>query len=443
MLKRILSAIFASLITCFSWAESAAMAGTESFVLDNGLKVIVRTDPRFEVVISQLWYKVGSGNERLGQTGLSHVLEHMMFNGTSHYPNKTFTETVHRLGGALNAFTHYDMTVYHETAPPKALATLFELEADRLQNLVLDPKVFANEMQVVMEERRLRLDDVPESLLEEQIWARSLVGNPYQNSVIGWPKELAHFSVEDAQKWYDTWYAPNNAVLVVVGNVDPKQVYRLAKESFGKVPAKSVPILKPLVSFPAFGAERLVVNVPAQVPSLMLAYEVPTVGVEGAPFQEVAAMTLIHYLLDGGDSARLSKSLIRDQKVVADVSIHYDPMMRYSMPFTFRAIPAPGRSIAEVEAALLAEVDRLRREPVGLDELNRAKVLRKADSVSSQDSLEQQALSIGLWENLGFSFDHIDRFSEAIEQITPEQIQAVADRYFKHTLSTIGIIEPI
>ena len=232
-----------------------AKGQVHEFLLDNGLKVIVKEDHRAPIVVSQVWYKVGSSYEPAGATGVSHVLEHMMFKGTRDHPPGEFSKIIAANGGRENAFTGRDYTAYFQTLSKDRLEISFELEADRMRNLTLGQKEFEKEIEVVKEERRLRTEDKPTSLTYEQLSAVAYRNLPYANPVIGWMSDLENMTVEDLQHWYRLWYAPNNATLVVVGDVDPKQVLELAKRHFGPLKPEKIPTQKPRVEPPPAGRD--------------------------------------------------------------------------------------------------------------------------------------------------------------------------------------------
>ena len=250
----------------------AAFAATpvHEFTLDNGLKILVREDHRAPVVISQVWYKVGSSYEPSNLTGISHLLEHMMFKGTPTVPGGEFSRLIAANGGDENAFTSRDYTAYFQTLEKERLELSFRLEADRMRHLLLKPEDVSKEAQVVTEERRLRTEDQPESLTSERFNAAAYLTSPYRHPIIGWMQDIQALSLDDLKHWYQQWYAPNNAVLVVVGDVDPTQVRDLAQKHFGPLPPSELTPPKPAGEQPQLGERRIVVNTPAEVPSSLL-----------------------------------------------------------------------------------------------------------------------------------------------------------------------------
>ena len=434
MLWWIVVSLYASI--CYSSENN-----TTSYTLDNGLKLIIREDHRTPAAIAQIWYHVGSAQESLGSTGIAHALEHMMFQGTPTHPRGQFAETIHRLGGRFNAFTSYDMTVYHALVTANALPQSLELEADRLQHLNLWDENFEKELQVVIEERRLRVEDDPQQLFSERFFAEVLTANPYQNPVIGWQHDLDNLTTTDLRTFYNTWYAPNNATLIIVGDVNTKDMLTLVKKLFGKIPAKPVPTKKPVTLLRAFGEKRLQMNIPAKVPYVSLAYEVPTYPNHKTP-RDIAALTLISVILDGDASSRLTQKLLREKALAASVRTEYDPLMRFPSLFILSATPSGSHTVAELEQALLEEINQLQHIPVTDKELQRAKTLWLANTTYTSDSVDQQALKIGAWENLGLPWETADTFDALLQTITPNDIQAVAQQYLGPNNRSVGFLNP-
>ncbi|MEK7768258.1 MAG: pitrilysin family protein, partial [Pseudomonadota bacterium] len=258
--------------------SSEAFANPHEYTLANGLRLIVKEDHRSPVVVSQIWYKAGSVDELNGATGVAHVLEHMMFKGTKKVPGGEFSRRIAAAGGRENAFTGRDYTAYFQQLHKSQLPLAMELESDRMRNLILTKEEFAKEIQVVMEERRLRTDDKPHALVHEKMMAAAYQSHPYQRPIIGWMNDLENMSVRDAKEWYDRWYAPNNAVLVVVGDVNPKEVFALAQKYYGEIkPRPLVPLAlrKPQIEPAQVGIKRLTVKAPAKLPYLTMGYHAP------------------------------------------------------------------------------------------------------------------------------------------------------------------------
>ncbi len=420
-------------------AEDSAV---HEFKLDNGLKLIVKEDHRSPVVVSQVWYKVGSSYEHDGTTGISHALEHMMFQGTAKHGPNEFSRIIAENGGRENAFTSHDYTAYFQQLEKSRLKVSFDLEADRMRNLTLGAKQFAKEIQVVMEERRMRTDDDPESLTDEQFNAVAFVNGPYHIPVIGWMDDLKHMKVEDLRKWYQTWYAPNNATLVVVGDVDPQKVFALAKHYFGPLKPSVIPALKPRHEIPQTGIRRITVKAPAELPYIVMGYKVPvlkTAKVDWEPY----ALEVLSGILDGGDSARLTKNLIRGSQVAADASAGYDLDSRTKSLLALDGTPAQGHTIDELEKALRQQIQKLRDNLVSADELKRVKAQVVASDVYQRDSVFYQAMKIGILETVGLGWRVGDEYVDKVKAVTAEQVRDVARKYLTDDHLTVAVLDPL
>lgn len=410
--------------------------------LTNGMRVIVKEDHRAPVVVSQIWYRVGSVDEPKGLTGMSHVLEHMMFKGTAKLKPNEFSRIVAENGGRENAFTSRDYTAYYEQLEKSRLPVSFELEADRMANLRLAEGEFAKEINVVMEERRMRTDDQPEALTYEKYMSTAYAEHPYRNPVIGWMPDLENMRVSDLQPWYSRFYAPNNATLVVVGDVIPGDVVALAEKYFGAIPAANLKLGEPPAEPKQSETRRVRVQAPAEVPSVMLGYHVPRVQ-DGAGGREAYALQVLSAVLDGGDSARFARRLIREHKIAASVNTEYDWNARYPTQLLFQATPANGHTPGDVETAILAEIARLRDEPVSPDELARVKAQVAAQNVFQRDSVFYQAMAIGQFAVAGLDWRLLDRYVEDIQSVTAEEVRNVARKYLVDSNLTVAVLDPL
>mgnify|MGYP001825738480 CR=1 FL=1 len=418
-------------------------AKVHEYTLDNGLKLLVKTDRRFPVVISQIWYKVGSSYEHNGITGISHMLEHMMFKGTTDVPNGEFSRIIASLGGRENAFTSSDYTAYFQRLEKSHLETSFKLEADRMRNALFPEDEFIKERSVVAEERRLRTEDNPQSKAYEQFRAAAFVSSPYHHSVIGWMSDIQNYDVADAREWYRKWYAPNNATLVVVGDVEPENVLALAKKYYGPLKPEQISSIKPRPEIPQQGERRLTLKFPATIDYVMMGYKVPSLNtVAKGDEWEVYALEVLAWILDGGDSSRLSRELLREQQLVASTSISYDPYARLQTLLMMSAVPAKGKQIEDVEAALRAQITRLREAPVTAEELERVKTQVTAGRVFERDSIFYQAMQLGTLETVGIGWQADAVFEERIKAVTADQVQAVAKKYLIDDRLTVAILEP-
>jgi zinc protease len=393
------------------------------------------------VVVSQVWYRAGSMDESYGSTGVAHVLEHMMFKGTESVPAGEFSKRIAAAGGRENAFTSRDHTAYFQTLQKDRLELALQLEADRMANLVLAPEEFAKEINVVMEERRMRTEDNPQALLYEKLMATAYQTHPYRHPVIGWMDDLQQMTVADARRWYETWYAPNNATLVVVGDVDPEQVMGLAEKYFGSLPAQAQPVRKALGEPEANGTKRVTVKAPAKLPSVILAWQAPRLE-KPAEDWEPYALEVLAGILDGHGSARLPKALVQESRIAVSVGAGYDPVARGPNLFLADATPVEGKGVEMVESALKAEIERLKRDGIDAKELARVKAQVLSSQVFQQDSLFYQGMLIGEWETAGLPWQSRQVRFDKLKAVTAEQVQAVARKYLTDDRLTVAVLDP-
>jgi zinc protease len=422
------------------WGTSACANPYEK-TLGNGLRVIVKEDHRAPTAVHMVWYGVGAMDEVDGASGLAHVLEHMMFKGTRKLGPGEFSKRVAALGGRDNAFTSLDYTAYFQLVPKRALAQVMVLEADRMADLKLDEKEFAQEIKVIMEERRLRTEDDPQSLLNESMNAVAFQAHPYRRPVIGWMNDLENMTWRDAQDWYRRWYAPNNAILVVVGDVEHAAVFRLAEQTYGVVARRTLQQRRPVVEPPQLGSKRLNVKAPAKLPQLMMAWKVPRLK-DVERDREPYALEMLASLLDGHDASRLSRNLVRGQKIAQTAGAGYQSLLRGEAQFTLDGQPAEGRTVAELETALRNEIRRIQEEGVSAEELARIKTRSIASQIYKRDSMMAQAMEIGSAEVIGISWRDIDKILDRIRNVTTEEVQEVARKYFQDERLTIAVLDP-
>jgi zinc protease len=419
-----------------------AAAPVHEFTLANGLKVLVREDHRAPVVVSQIWYKVGSSYEPSGLTGISHLLEHLMFKGTSNVPGGEFSRLIAANGGDENAFTSRDFTAYFQTLEKERLELSFRLEADRMRHLLLKPEDVTREAQVVAEERRLRTEDQPEALTQERFHAAAYITSPYRNPIIGWMQDIQSIRPDDLKRWYQQWYAPNNATLVVVGDVDPARVRELAEKHFGPLPPSDLTPPRLEQDIPQLGERRIAVKTPAEVPYVALGYKAPTFKIATEDW-EPYALDVLDGVLDGGNSGRISRNLVRGSQVAAAAGTGYNPTARLEELFVLAGNPAPGRTNTELEQALRAEVTRLREELISQEELARVVAQVAATDVYQQDSLFYQGMRLGTLETVGLGWNRLDDYVQRIQAVTPEQVRAVARKYLTDDRLTVATLEPL
>lgn len=410
-------------------------------VLKNGLKVLVKEDHRSPVVVSQVWYKVGSSYEPGGITGASHMLEHMMFKGTDKHPAGEFSRIIAENGGDENAFTGRDYTAYFQTMEKSKLPISFELEADRMRNLHLLPEELVKELEVVHEERRMRTDDKPRAKTEEHFMAMAFSNSPYKHPVIGWPADIENYKVPDLQAWYQRWYAPNNATLVVIGDVQAAEVFALAQQYFGELKTSVIEPLKPQTEIPQLGERRMTIKLPAQLPYLMMGYKVPTLKTAKNP-DEAYALEVLAGVLDGGNSARLSSKLIRGKQLAVSAGAGYDLTARLPELFMLEGTPAKGKQLPALEQAFKNEINLLKKDLVSNAELERVKAQVLAQSVYEQDSMFYQGMKIGMFETVGIGWQKADEYVSKINQVTAEQVRDVANKYLLDDQLNLVYMEP-
>lgn len=424
------------------WSPLSVMAATtHEFRLDNGLKVVVREDQRSPVVVAQVWYKIGSSYEQFGSTGLSHALEHMMFKGTAKVPTGEFSRLVSHLGGTDNAFTSSDYTAYYQLYSNTRLPLALELEADRMVNLTLDETEFKQEIKVVMEERRQRTDDNPQGLAFERFQSLALLTTPSRNPTIGWMSDLNNMKIDDLRRWYQTWYAPNNATLVVVGDVKVDEVKQLASKYFAQIPAQTLPNITIPKEVPLIGERQLSLELPAKVPNLYLGFNVPSLTSTQNP-KEVYALRMLLGVLDEGLSARLESRLVREKRILSAVNSGYSPFKRGDTLLTITAIPAEGYSLDDAKSAILAEINALKTETISNDELKRVYASILATDIFSQDSISSQANQIGMMESLGLGWRTLDEFSSNLKTISTEDIRQAAQQWLIPANMTTLYLKP-
>ncbi|GAB6035151.1 M16 family metallopeptidase [Galenea microaerophila] len=431
-------------IVLFWLVATSVQAKMTEFDLQNGLHVVVKEDHRSPVVVHQVWYRTGANFEVNGTTGIAHMLEHMMFKGTWHLKPGEFSKRVSQMGGRENAFTSRDYTAYFQIVGKPYLKSVMQLEADRMQNLVFNEKEFQKERQVITEERRWRVEDKPTAKLYERFMATAFMNSPLHHPTIGWMTDIQHYTLADVRDWYHKWYAPNNATLVVVGDVTADEVKKFAEEAYGEIPSKPIPSIKPQYEIAQLGVRRLMMKGPVEVPSLIMGFHVPSLpsAKTAKEKQEVYALSVLASILDGDDSARLTKQLIRKQKIALSAGAGFDETSRWKSAFFFEGSPAKGQSVQALEQAFWAQIKQLQTQPVSRAELQRVLSQAEAQYVYQQDSAMGQAMLIGSLISVGLPADLMDHWVENLRKVTPAQIQAVAQKYFSPDKVTVGILLP-
>lgn len=432
-----LTALGASLAG-LSWP---ALSNPFEYKLANGLRVIVKEDRRAPTAVHMVWYHAGSMDEHNGTTGVAHLLEHMMFKGTPSIGPGEFSRIVAAAGGRDNAFTSKDYTAYFQQVPKQKLAQMMRLEADRMRHLSLDPKEYAQEIKVVMEERRLRTDDQPQARLFEQLTATAFQAHPYRVPVIGWMNDLENMTVRDARAWYERWYAPNNAFVVIVGDVDHREVFQLAEKHYGPIRPRALPERKPQTEPPQDGIRRLTLKAPAELPVIAMAYKTPVLR-DVEKDTEPYALQMLAAVLDGHDAARFTRGLVREQRLAVSASASYDAVSRGPGLFYLVGSPSEGKTRAELEAGFRTELARIASEGVAAEELARARAQLIASQTYKLDSMFAQAMEIGQLETAGIHHAADKRILEKLQAVTAEQVRDVAKKYFQDEQLTVAELDP-
>lgn len=429
--------LIASLLVVGSTSISLGAEPSEH-ILSNGMKVLLIEVPKAPVVTVQVWYKVGSRNEVMGRAGLSHMLEHMMFKGTTKYPKGSFSRIVRKNGGVDNAFTSQDFTAYFENLASDRVGLALELEADRMQGLILDNAEFQTEREVVKEERRLRSEDDPQGALVEALFAHAFLSHPYHWPVIGWFADLEAMSIEDLHHHYDTFYSPNNATLVVVGDIKAESLLPTIKHLFEPIPRGPSPKQTLSPEPEQRGERRFLLKREAQVPFVIMGFRVPNYSNEDS-----YALDILESILSDGKSSRLYQSLVYDQKNSLAVGAEYSLLQTDPGLFYFYSLVNPSAKVEGVEEAIQREIVRLQNEPPSELELQRAKNQVEAARVFEQDSNFRHAMLMGQAESVGAGWRRIDQFVERIRAVTPKDIQRVAKQYLIPDNRTVGILIPL
>jgi zinc protease len=415
--------------------------GAESFALDNGMQVVVVPNHRVAAVRQMVWYKVGGADDPLGKSGIAHFLEHLMFKGTAATPAGAFSASISRNGGRDNAFTTQDYTSFHETVARDRLELVVRLEADRMTGLVLEDKVVLPERDVVLEERRSRIDNEPTALLAEQLRAALFLHHPYRNPNIGWENEIRGLGTADALAFYRRWYAPNNAILVITGDIGTADVRFLAEQYFGPIPPRPLPSRARVEEPRHYAATRLEMkSTRAAQPRWSRSYLAPSYC--AGETAQVYSLQVLAELLGGSANSRLYKTLVLDRGLALSAGAHYSPGAIDLTTFGVYATPKPGVSVADLEAAVDAELYRLVRDGVDPKEVQRVKERMQAASIYAGDSLSVPPNIIGSALAIGQHLDEVEAWPERIGAVTPAEIDAAARAVLVERNSSTGVLLP-
>lgn len=407
----------------------------------NGVKLVVEEDHSAPVAMVQIWLKVGGRDEVPGKTGLAHVFEHMMFKGSKKLAPGEFSRRIAAMGGNDNAFTSHDFTAYFETVPAARVDEVLDMEAERFAHLKLSDTEFQKEIRVIMEERRMRTEDDPNSHMFEELSAAALRLHPYRNPVIGWMQDLQHLTIRDVRAFYQQHYVPANVVVVVVGDVDFSYVRKIVGRTFGRVRARPATQRFNPVEPEPLGPKRVEVHLPAQLPMLAITMPVP-VWKPGQNDREVAALAVATQILAGGYTARMQKELVDEQRLAFSAAAGYDPFgMGLDLWFAYGML-GPGQKAADFEHGFWRLIRQMESTPVEAATLAAAKRNIIASEVFAQDSLYLRAKKIGRMEVVGIGAAHRDDWLAAIRRVTAKDVQQAVTRWLKARYATTGILVP-
>ena len=432
-LKIIAVLIFLSLLAVP--AAEAKDFNAETFTLENGLQVVVIPNHRAPVVTHMIWYKFGGADEYPGKSGIAHFLEHLMFKGTPKVPDGQFSIIVKKLGGNDNAFTTHDYTAFYQNIARQYLDRVMEMEADRMKNLVLAEDQVTSERQVIIEERRQRIDNQPQAKFQEQMMSALFVNHPYGIPVIGWLHEMKELTREDALENYSKWYAPNNAVLVVSGDITAAELKPLAEKYYGDLKPSVLPPRQRPRPAPIIARHRIIMEDPRVGPPVLTKlYRAP----RGSD-----ALEILTEIFGDSSTSRLYKDLVVDQKLAISAGADYDPISLNDTTLTVYASPTPGTSLPQLEAAMDLEIKKLLEKGVTLEELNAAKGKKKASLTYYLDSLQGPAILFGRAITSGFDMDYLENWNARVEKLTIDDVNKAANAEFgKDDLPVTGIILP-
>jgi zinc protease len=423
---------------------AAAQTGTgpkiAHFTLANGLELVVIPDHRAPVVTHMIWYKVGAADETPGKSGLAHFLEHLMFKGTKKHAAGYFSQLVSDVGGRENAFTSSDYTAFFQHVPRAQLSKMMELEADRMNGLVLTDDVVLPERNVILEEQNMRVGNRPRSQFDEQVEAALFLNSPYGRPVIGWRREIEKLDRKDVIAFYRRFYAPNNAIVVVAGDVDPDQVLTLARATYGQVQRDSQigPRMRPQEPPPVAVRTVTFADPRVEQPILQRDYLVPSETT--AKRGESEAIEVLSHLLGGGSTSRLYRSLVVDKGLAVDVGSDYDGTAVDATHFDIYAAPRPGVSLAQLEQGVDSVIAEIIDKGVSSEELEHAKTRLVADALYAQDSQSTMARWYGAALATGQTVDSVRTWPDRIRQVTAQQVQDAARKWFDKRRSVTGYL---
>src|SRR5215475_11948461 len=404
--------------------------------LKNGMKILVQTDHSIPNVALYTFYGIGSRNERPGTTGLSHFFEHMMFNGAKKYGPGELDKVMEANGGSNNAYTTRDVTVYQDWFPRSALPLIYDIESDRIRDLSFDPAKIKSEREVVASERRLSVDNENSGVLDEQLWATSFIAHPYQWPVVGWMSDIEHWTIADLKHHFEMGYAPNNATMVVVGDVSPEEIFKLCETYIEPIPTHDPPPPVTTVEPEQIGERRLVVHKPAQLPLLMIGYHVPQTN--NADFY---ALNVLRTILFQGESSRMYQRLVDKDQIALDVSAQAEPAFDPPMP-EVAAQPKQGVDPAKCETAIYEELDKTKSAVISDQELEKAKNIRLVEFYHQMRTINGRANTIGTYEIYFGDYTKLFDAAKNYSAVTKEYVQRVEQKYFGANNRTLATLVP-
>lgn len=428
--------LFVAFLFLMAFPTKDHASNVREFVLDNGLKVLLLEDHKSPAVTFQVWYRVGSRNERDGKSGLSHFLEHMMFKGTPSVKPEEYSRIIAKNGGRSNAFTTADVTVYFATMSRDKITTEIDLEADRMVHALLGENDFEPEKQVIQEERRLRTEDNPASALSEVTSAVAYMVHPYRRPVVGWMEDIENLTRQDLVDQYKLYYVPNNAYIVVTGDFSTNEILPKIKAAFDKIPRGAEPPKVHAEELPQEGERRVILKKEAELPFVLMFYHAPNLK---SP--DNYALDLLSMVLAGGRSSRLYHELVYQKRIVRSIDADYDGVSIDPGGFTVTAQLMPGKEPAEIEREIDAVLEKVKSELISERELQKAKNQIESTFIFAQDSIFGQAMKIGYYEAVG-GWRLMDSYIDGIRRVAREDIRRVAKQYLDHDRRTVGIMVP-
>ncbi len=406
--------------------------------LANGLKVIIKPDHRAPIVMTQIWYDVGSSDEPMGKGGLSHFLEHLMFKDTPLISGDDYHRLIAHFGGDKNAFTSYDYTAYFESLPANQYPIALQIEANRMKNILFKPEEIITEKKVVQEERRLRTDDDPTDLAYEVFRQAVLPHSPKARPVIGAMSDIEGLSFDDLHQWYQTWYSPNNATLVLVGDIDPTEAMVWVRRYFDDIPASTLPARQDLSQNTHRGYHHSYTEQAVQVPMIIMGFNTPSISTNA---KDAYALSLLNDIADGGLSARFESNLIRKKQLFDSIGSDFEFIQKGDGVLMIIATPKAGVKLQDAEQAILAQLDEIITGEIGDDELKRGQTNLASSLIFANDSIAEQAQTLGMLSSLNLPLDTLDNLPKTLATVSKDDIKQVGQKYLsKDNLTTVYVI---